>query len=125
WIVVVVRVHADPPRRLDLGVRDPVGPEDAVRAARDLRWEARVLPLELRKLRVVTGGELRLRRRARRAGSEHRMEPDLETVGQVTGGLRVRENARRKHESARPHALPLGDDAARGTELLHPVEVAR
>ena len=45
-VVVVVGVHPDPAGELDLRVRGPVRPVDAVGAARDLGRDVRVLRLE-------------------------------------------------------------------------------
>ena len=51
-VVVVVRVEPDPVRELDLGNRRPVGPEDAVGAARDGRRDAVYLRGECAELGV-------------------------------------------------------------------------
>ena len=85
-VVVVVGVHPDAAGELDLGVRGPVRPVDAVRAARDLRRDARVLRLERAPAACRSsapssvGGDRRRRARRRRAGAA----PTSKPVGECT-----------------------------------------
>ena len=57
-VMVVVAVHADPAGKLDLGLRSPVGPVNAMGATGHLWRNARVLRLELCQLSVEGGRQI-------------------------------------------------------------------
>ena len=125
-VVVVVRVHPDAVRELDLGVRRPVGPVDAVGAARDGRRDARVLGLRTARAGCRRRRPAGRRDRRRRAGRDDRVQRDLEAVCACTRPpARCVSGAVGIDVRGRAHALPLGDDAAGRAERLEAVEVAR
>ena len=114
-VVVVVRVEPDPVRELDLRLRRPVDPVDAVGAAGDRRRDARVLGRRTRAAASSKDVGQRRRRPVAQPGSCRRrrdVQRDLEALRRVGGGLRVRERRVRVDVRRRAHALPVGDRAA-------------
>ena len=109
--VVVVGVEADAVLELHLRLGRPVAPGDAVGAVGDRRIQARVVGREFGKLARVEGLELSLAGEVRAVCAA--VQGDLEPLALEGGGLGVGDRGARVDVGGAPHALPVGDRAAR------------